>query len=203
MKSVLTTLCKGQPTRWPQYIKKCQRIHNREIHEATGEQPYFLMFNRRASRLIGAELPQIGQDSDLEVALDVVRRNNIKQARKWRDRANIGKKNRRVEERKLVWVRKDYTTSVNDRKLGVKGIGPYKVKKVLKQGGAYRLENVFDGVLVQRAADKVKPYVERGVLVQPQEVFCQENSKQEEEVEPRTVGEHRPPRRYGEEKEKE
>ncbi len=46
MKSVLTTLCKGQPTRWPKYIKKCQRILNSAIHEATGEQPYYLMFNR-------------------------------------------------------------------------------------------------------------------------------------------------------------
>ncbi len=71
MKSVLTTLCKGQP----QYIIKiCQRILNSAIQEATGEQPYFLMFNPRAPRLTGAELPQIGQDSDLEVALDVVRR---------------------------------------------------------------------------------------------------------------------------------
>ncbi len=101
MKSVLTTLCKGQPTKWPQYIKKCQRILNSATHEATGEQPYFLMFNRRAPRLIGAELPQIGQDSDLEVALDVVRRTNVEQARKWRGRANMGKKNRRVGEGQL------------------------------------------------------------------------------------------------------
>ncbi len=86
-----------------------------------------------------------------------------------------------------MWVRKDYTTSLNDRKLGVKWIGPYKVKEGLKQGGAYRLENVFDGVMVQRAADKVKSYVGReGVLVQPQEVFGQEDSEQEEEVKTRS-----------------
>ncbi len=56
-----------------------------------------------------------------------------------------------------MWVRRDYTTSLNDRKLVVKWIGPPKVKKVLRQGGTYRLENVFDGVMVQWAADKVKP----------------------------------------------
>ncbi len=161
MKSVLTTLCKGQPTRWPQYIKKCQRILNGAINEATGEQPHFLMFNRRAPRLIGAELPQIGKDSDLEIPLDVVRRTSIEQARKWSDRANLGRKNRRVEEGQLVWVRKDYTTSVNDRKLGIKWLGPYTVKELLRQGGAYRVENAFDRVLVQRAADKVKPYAGR------------------------------------------
>ncbi len=99
-----------------------------------------------------------------------------------------------------MWVRKDYTTSLNDRKLGVKSIGSYKVKEVMRQGGAYRSVNVFDGVMVQRAADKVKPYVRReGVLVQPQEVFCQEDSEQEKEVEPRPIRERRPPRRYGEE----
>ncbi len=68
IKSVLTTLCKGQPTRWPQYIKKCQRILNEAVHEATGERPHFLMFNRRANRSIGTELPQISQGSELEVA---------------------------------------------------------------------------------------------------------------------------------------
>ncbi len=133
MKSLLT-MCKGQPTRWSQYIKKCQRILNSAIHEATGERPYFLMFNCRAPRLIGAELTQIGQESDLEVALDVVRRTNVEQARKWKDRANIGKGYRRLEEGQQVWVRKDYTTSLNDRKLGVKWIGPYKVKRSPEAG---------------------------------------------------------------------
>ncbi len=77
-------------------------------------------------------------------------------------------------------MKKDYTTSVNDRKSGVKWIGPYKVKEVHRQGGAYRIENVFDGVVVQRAADRVKPYVGReGVLLQQQEVFGQEDSEQE------------------------
>ncbi len=53
---------------------------------------------------------------------------------------------------------------------------------------------------MQRAADKVKPYVGReGVLVQPQEMFGQKDSEQEEEVETRPVRERRPPRRYGKE----
>ncbi len=68
MKSVLTTLCKGERTRCKLYIKKCQRILNEAVHEATGEEPHYLMFNRRGTRTIGVELPQIGQDSDLQVA---------------------------------------------------------------------------------------------------------------------------------------
>ncbi len=120
MKSVLATLCKGQPAGWPCYIKKCQKILNSAVHEATGEQPHFLMFNWGPHTLIGVELPQLGLDADLEVALEVVRRTNIKQARKWRNRANLGRKNQRVEVDQLVWVKKDYTTSLSDRKLGVK-----------------------------------------------------------------------------------
>ncbi len=101
------------------------------------------MFDRRLPRLTGLELPQLKQDADLEVVLEVMRRTNIDQARKWRSRANIGRKNQRVEVDQLVWVKKDYTTSVGDRKLEVKWVGPYKVKEVLRNGGAYRLENVL------------------------------------------------------------
>ncbi len=95
MKAVLTTLCKGQPAVWPSYIKKCQRVLNSAMHEATGEQLHFLMFNRRLPRLIGVELTQLRQDVDLEVVLKVVRRTNIDQTRKWRSRANIGRNNQR------------------------------------------------------------------------------------------------------------
>ncbi len=200
MKAVVTTLCKGQPAMWPRYLKKCQRVFNRAVHEATGEQPHFLMFNRRLPRLIVVELPQLRQEANLEVALEVVRRANIDQARKWRSRANIERKNQRVEVDQLVWVKKDYTTSVGDRKLGVKWVGPYKVKEVLRNGGANRLENVFEGTRVQRAADKVKPYAGQGdTLVQPREFIFHDDSDEEEEVEPRPVRERRPPRRSGEE----
>ncbi len=120
MKSVLANVCKGQPAMWPRYIKKCQKVLNRSVHEATGEQPHFLMFHIRLARLVEAELPQFRQDADIEVAMEVVKRTNLDQARKWRNRANIRRKNQRVEVDQLVWVKKDYATSVGDRKLGVK-----------------------------------------------------------------------------------
>ncbi len=200
MKSVLTTLCKFQAAVWPRYIKKCHKVLNSAVHDATSEQPHFFMFNRRLPRLIGVELPQVRQDADQEVVLEVVRRTNKEQARKWRSRANIGRKNQRVEVDQLVWVKKDYTTSLRDRKLEVKWVGPYKVKEVLRNGGAYRLENVFDGVRIQRAADEVKPYVGQGdIPVQPRESIFPDVSDEENEVETRPVRELRPPRRYGEE----
>ncbi len=180
---------------WPRYIKKCQKVLNSAVHEATGEQPHFLMFNRRLPRLIGVELPQLRQDADLEVVLEVVRRTNIEQARKRRKRANIGGKNQRVEVDQLVWVKKDYTTSLGDRKLGMTWVGPYKVKEVLRNGGAYRLENMFDGVRIQKAEDKVKPYIGQGdKLVQPRELMFRDDSDEEDEVERRPARERRPPR---------
>ncbi len=152
MKSVLTTLCKGQPSRWPRYIKPCQRILNSAVHETTGEQPHYLMFNRRAPRRIGAELPQIDRDRDIATALEIVKRTNQERADKWRAKANKGRKDQKVEMR-------DYTTSASDRKLGVKWIGSYRVLEVIRGGGAHVLENTFDGTRVQRAADKVRLYV--------------------------------------------
>ncbi len=155
--------------------------NNSAVHEATGEQPHFLMFNRRIPRVIGVELPQLRQDTDLEVVLEVVKRTTIEQARKWRSKANIGRKNQRVEVDQIVWVKKDYTTSLGDRKSGVKWVGPYKVKEVIRNGGAYRLENVFDGVRIQRAANKVKPYVGQGdILVQPRELIVRDDSDEED-----------------------
>ncbi len=51
MKAVLTTLCKGQPAMWQRYLEKCQRVLNSALHEATGEQPHFPMFDRRLPSL--------------------------------------------------------------------------------------------------------------------------------------------------------
>ncbi len=82
MKAVLATLCKGHPARWPRYIKRCQRVINNAVHESTGEQPYFLMFRRRQPRMIEVELPQLEQDADLDMAIEVVKQTNLQQSRK-------------------------------------------------------------------------------------------------------------------------
>ncbi len=61
------------------------------------------MFNRRTPRLIGVELPEVGQHADLEIALEMVKRTSIEEARKWRNRDNLGINNGRVEVDQLVW----------------------------------------------------------------------------------------------------
>ena len=182
MKTVLTTLCKGHPHKWSQHLKLCQRILNSAVHETTGEQPYYLMFNRRQPRLVGAELPQLEEDSDLAQVKEVIEETNRRRAKKWRDRANIGRKTQKVEEGNLVWIKRDYTTSTSERKFGVKWIGPYRVKEVIRQGGAYIVENVFDGTTLRRAADKVKPYVGQGdILLHHREVYVPEVAEDEGE----------------------
>lgn len=100
-------------------------------------------------------------------ALEIVRRINQGRATRWRDKANIGRKSQKVAMNQLVWIKRNYTTFQSDKKLGVKWVGQYKVKEDLRKGGVYALENT-DGTVVQKAADKVKPYVGREeILVQP------------------------------------
>ncbi len=132
--------------------------------------------------------------------MEVVKRTKLDHARMWRNRANIIRKNQRVEVDQLAWVKKDYTMSVGDRELEVKRVPPYKVKEVLRDGGAYILDNVFEGTRVQRAADKTKPYIgQENILVWPRELIFRDDSEEEEEIPPRPVRVRRPPARYGEE----
>ena len=201
MKSILTALCAGYPSRWPNYLKKCQGIINGSVHETTGEQPNYLMFKRRMPRIIGTELPQIDKDSDMGIAMEIVKRTNTERARRWRARANVGRKNQTVEVGQLVWVKRDYTTSQSDKKLGVKWIGPYKVLEVVRGGGVYKLENSFDGSMLQRAAEKIKPYFGNdNILLNPQEVYFHRELPEEDEDEGIREGrpprERRPPARY-------
>lgn len=91
-------------------LKTCQRILSGAALETMEEQPHFFMFNRRAPRRMGAELPKIDQESNVEVALEMVRRTNQERANRWRNRAKIRRKTQKVEVHQLVWIKHDYTT---------------------------------------------------------------------------------------------
>ena len=66
------------------------------------------------------------------------------------------------------------------RKLNPKWAGPYKTIEVFRDGGAYLLENIFTGQKVQRAAEKIKPYVGKEEwLLAPLEVSCAEENRDE------------------------
>ena len=196
---MLAYLSKGQPTKWPDYITQCQQILNAAVHETTGEQPHYLMFNRHAPRFIGITLPQVDDEIDIGVALEVVKQTSRDNSRKWLARANLGRKEQTVSVGDLVWVKKEQISSSIERKLGIKWIGPYKVKEVKQGGVSYDLENTFSGDTLHRAADKLKRFVgDEGYIVDMSEIVLPSEDEDDME-EPRTARQRRPVRRYVEE----
>ena len=199
IKSVLASISKGKPAKWPDYLTQCQQILNAAVHETTGEQPHYLMFNRHAPRFVGTTLPQVDDDVDVNFALDVVRQMAPENSRKWLRRANEGRKEQTVNVGDLVWVKREQFSSTMERKLGIKWIGPYKVTEMAQGGVSYVLENAFTGDKIHRASNKIKPFVgDEGYLVDMNEVVLPSDDDLEEE-EPRVARQRRPVRRYIEE----
>ena len=202
LKSVLASLGKGQPHRWSECLTQCQQILNAAVHETTGEQPYFLFFRRHAPRYVGTTLPQVDDEIDINTALEAVRQASRVNSRKWLARANIGRKDQKVEINDLVWIKRELFGSSAERKLGLKWMGPYKVKEVHLDGVSYIVENVFNGKTLHRAADKVRKYIAKdGYVLDVEEVVVPSDEEDEEEgrEEPRPTRERRPVRRFIEE----
>ena len=59
----------------------------------------------------------------------------------------------------MVWVRSETMVPNTSRKLNPKWCGPYRVIKVLRNGAKYELCNLFTQAIIERAAEKVKPFV--------------------------------------------
>lgn len=100
------------------------------------------------------DLTQTDKASYMNIVLETVRRNSRHRTSQWRDTANLSRKKQKVAVGQLVWAKRDYTTSLGKRKLGMKWIGPFKVKEELANGNSYRVENVFDGTVIQITIDK-------------------------------------------------
>ena len=196
-KSILRSLCRGYPLRWPQLLKDTQVVMNKAIHTTTGQTPYFAFFSRHPPRNVGATLPQVsGTAEDIDLAHEILQQTHLNMSRKFRAVANRNRVNQKVEEGSLVWVKAETLLPGASRKLQAKWIGPYRVSECIRDGSAYRLVNVFDNVEIQRAADKVKPYMgEEQWLTQPQELYVPE----EVEPEPLPPRARRPPPRLIEE----
>lgn len=199
MKTVLSVLCEGHPLQWPKYLGETQRVLNSAIHTSLGEQPHFVFFSRHASRQVISTLPSIDPDDPLvavTVAHQVIKDTNQVMSRQYLAKANKGRKAQSVCTGDLVWVRAETVVPDTSRKLNVKWWGPCRVKEIVREGGAYRLENVFTGVELNRAAGKLKPYHgEEQWLLEPREVNVEE-FPDEPPVSPRV---RRPVKRYVEE----
>ena len=197
LKSVLAALCQGHPLRWPRLLQSCQTAMNAAVHTTTGCQPYFAFFSRYAPSLVGSRLPVVdGEEDDLTVAHRIIRETHEKMSRKYRSIANRNRKDQRVEAESLVWVKRETTDPGVCKKLCVRWDGPYRVVQVLREGGAYIVQNPFTGQKLQRAAEKIKPYYgDEQWLLEPQNTTFSPGI--ETEVLPPRV--RRPPRRYLEE----
>lgn len=192
VKAVLRTLCQGHPNHWPRMLEDTQIVMNQAVHSTTGQQPYFAFFSRHAPRLISSELPYIAATSDeLPAAHEVLKKTHLNMARRFRAVANRRRVNQRVEVGDLVWVKLEVGIPGTCSKLNARWEGPYRVSEVIRGGSAYRLINLFTHTELQRAAEKVKPYVgEEQWLEEPQVVFVPEEQV-EETLPPR---QRRPPR---------
>ena len=161
MKTLLNIMCKGHPYQWPNYLGETQRVLNCAIHSTTGEQPHFMFFSRRPYRQILSELPswedEVGE-SDLARAHEIIQKTHKEMAQKYLSVANRKRRNQTVEEKTLVWVKSETQVPGTSQKLNIRWIGPYRVLECVRGGSTYVLKNVFDDTIIERAANKVKPF---------------------------------------------
>ena len=116
--------------------------------------------------------------------------------RKYRDVVNRKRKEQKVEQGALVWVKRETTDPGVCKKLSVRWNGPYQVVEVLRNGGAYIVKDPFTSQQLQRVAEKIKPFHgDEQWLIESQDITFQ--AEVETKVLPPRV--RRPPRRYIEE----
>ena len=169
------------------------------IHTATTVTPFEAMFNRPPLRRMGAPLPTISNSEvDREALGTLITIASRASQKRSRDMANLGVKPRWAEVGDLVWVKAEKTVPNTCSKLNLKWYGPYKVTQVLQEGLAYILKDPFSEKLVQRAAEKVRPfYSGEGWCGRREEVVeVDEGEGEDEPLPPRC---RKPPRRLIEE----
>ena len=92
-------------------------------------------------------MPEVSGTSDeLVLAHKLLQKTHLNMMRKFRAVANRRRRNQSVEVDSLVWVKAETVMPGISSKLQVHWIGPYKVKESIRDGSAYIVVNVFDGV---------------------------------------------------------
>ena len=105
-------------------------------------------------------------------AHELIRKTNAKMSEKFRNQANQKRKDEVVKINDLVYVRIEKTIPGTSVKLNPKWHGPFTVVKVLRNGSAYELQNPFEeDVVIRRAAEKVKRFVDRQELIDKFDTF--------------------------------
>ena len=203
LKAVLAQMCKGYPLRWPALLGDCQSHMNLAIHSSTGVSPYAAFFARQPPRSVTAPLLTVqSEDSDVQRLKRMIKDASVSSQRRYRAVANRKRRNERVAIGSLVWVKSETVLPGTCTKLNAKWKGPFRVTEVIRGGQVYVVEDPYSGKTLQRAAEKVKPYVGRSDIVPEleEEQLCESVEEEEEEEDhclpPRR---RRPPRRLIEE----
>ncbi|KAK4324255.1 hypothetical protein Pmani_005095 [Petrolisthes manimaculis] len=201
LKTVLAQLCEGYPQRWPNLLAECQKVMNAAVHSSTRVTPYVAFFGRHPPRNITAPLPTITSDhNDAGRLKRLIQEASTVSLRRYRAFANRHRKNEKVELGSLVWVKQETIIPGTCAKLNQKWKGPYKVAEIIRDGLIYILEDPFTGKNIQRAAEKIKPYVSHSdIIVQLGELI--ENNEPDDDDEDIVLPprHRRPPRRFLEE----
>ena len=172
-------MCEGSRLRWPRYLASTQYALNTAVHTTTGVQPHFAFFSRHVERQVGPSGPLIENDSDdsLKVAHEAIRETSARMSKGYREKVNDHRKEECVKVGDLTWVRVEIPEPGTSRKLNPKWKGPYKVIEVIRGGAAYELVNPFDEEdTLRRAAEKVKRYIPRDLLILEQSTSGEDNS---------------------------
>lgn len=201
LKTVLAQMCKGYPLRWPALLGECQTHMNLAIHSSTGVSPYQGFFARQPPRFVTAPLLTIQSgDSDVQELKRMIKDASVSSQRRYCAIANRKRRAEKVSVGSLVWVKSETPLPGTCTKLNAKWKGPYQVSEVIRDGQLYVMKDPYSGKLVQRAADKVKPYVSRSEIIPEMEEDQSDELEEEEEDDHDLPPRHRrPPRRLIEE----
>ena len=166
LKTVLGQLCQGYPHRWPSLVGKCQALMNGAVHSATGSTPFVAFFGRHPHRGPDSALPCVPSTEEERVKLqELIVSSSQKSQRNYRGIANRRRKRETLGVGALVWVRVEHTMPGTCSKLNPRWKGPYKVVEVRNDGVGYVVENLYTGARIQRAAEKLRPFVSRGNII--------------------------------------
>ncbi|MPC78461.1 hypothetical protein E2C01_072947 [Portunus trituberculatus] len=174
---------------------------NLAIHSSTGVSHYVTFFARQPPRSVTAPLLTVqSENSDAQKLKRFIKDASVSSQRRYRAVANRKRREEKVSIGSLVWVKSETQLPGTSTKLNAKWKGPFRVSEVIRHGQLYVVEDSYTGKLVQRAAEKVKPYVSRSEIIpELEEEQTDEREEEEEEDHGLPPRHRRPPRRLIEE----
>ena len=163
LKTILAILSQEHPNTWPDHIHETEKAMNEAVHTSLGTSPFFAFFGRHPVREVGQlRLPEdeINNSETFNVK-DLLKKTAERMTKGYLANANSNRRNDTLGIGTYVWAFVEEPLPNTAAKLNQKWQGPYKIVHVVDNGRAYQLENIFDGTLITRAAEKLKRYVER------------------------------------------